>query len=289
MKVNIYYFILNILLIIISNIYIKEKEINLKKHIIITSIYILFTIITYTYMNSIMTNIFKLKYLNVKTYLGLLVIINLIILYNINNKTKLRYKIPSIILYILIIFILGTTLSILLGNRFKVFYIMDIKNAINLIDLSFIFFIIYLIIISLTYIISHTKKEDLLELIRITKIIIKKLVKKIKQFIKKRKRITIEELLTQYNNKALYIKGVNANIIFEDSNKENIIKNYKTLNKNINAKLTNGYTLKENKMLKNICLKLKVNNLRTIDINDENVLNSISLDEYILLKKVQES
>ena len=48
----------------------------------------------------------------------------------------------------------------------------------------------------------------------------------------------------------------------------------------------NGYTLKENKMLKSICLKLQVNNLRSIDLSNVSILNKISVEEYLLLKEV---
>ena len=51
----------------------------------------------------------------------------------------------------------------------------------------------------------------------------------------------------------------------------------------------NEYKTSMYKMLKNICMKLRVSNLRTVDIHNENILNKISIDEYHLLKKVIES
>ena len=123
MKINFYYFILNILIIIILNIYVKEKQLSLKQHVIILSTYIFITIISYAYINSIIVNIFNLKYINVKSYIGLLIILNIIIIYILNKPIKLRYKIPSILLFIILVFISVATLSIVLGNIYKALYI----------------------------------------------------------------------------------------------------------------------------------------------------------------------
>ena len=50
--------------------------------------------------------------------------------------------------------------------------------------------------------------------------------------------------------------------------------------------MVNGYTLKENKMLRSICMKLQVNNLACIDMSNISILNKISIEEYKLLKDV---
>ena len=68
--------------------------------------------------------------------------------------------------------------------------------------------------------------------------------------------------------------------------KEIIIKNYDTVTENINARLTNGYTLNENKLLKSICTKLQIGSINGLDITNENILNQINEEEYNLLKRV---
>ena len=251
---------------------------NLIQNIILLAIYLIFTFLTCSYLNSVMNNIFKLTYLNVKSYLLLLVITDTIMLYTINKPVKLGYKIPNYILFILVTFMFIAMLPIVLGNKFKIFYIMDIGNAINFMDLSFIIFSLYLITIAIVYMGYH----------RIFKIfsIPKNLLSRVPKMTKDTKILTREELLNYDKEKDLYINGINANIIFEDSNKDNIVKNYYLLLKDTNAILANGYTLEENKLLKNICNKLKVSNLTTIDLNNLKVLDKINSDEYQILKRV---
>ena len=95
---------------------------------------------------------------------------------------------------------------------------------------------------------------------------------------KEEKGITLEDLLASNQGEGFYIHGVDCSIIFEDSHQENILKNYQILSNDIHARLVNGYTLDENKMLKNICMKLQVNNLASIDITNVSLLNKISID-----------
>jgi hypothetical protein len=95
-----------------------------------------------------------------------------------------------------------------------------------------------------------------------------------------------QELLSLPNKQQFSINGVECSIIFEDSIPENIIKNYHILLNDISAKLVNGYTLKENQLLKNICAKLQTNNLNCIDLNNLSILNKISIEEYNLLKQI---
>ena len=162
---------------------------------------------------------------------------------------------------------------------------MDIGNAINLMDLSFVIFILYLIVIAMIYLSFQIVEKNKKEIIkRIKKI--KNDLFKIALSRKKNKFLTKEELLNYDKSKGLYINGKECSIILEDSNKDNIIKNYETLNKDINAKLTNGYTLEENKLLKSICMKLNVGTLRNVDINNGTLLNRINIEEYNLLKKI---
>ena len=232
--------------------------------------------------------------MDVKYYLLLLVISNVIMIYSFNRPVKLVYRVINIILYVALTIILGATLSVVLGNKINTFYVMDIKNAINFVDLSFVLFIIYLIVISLIYIGSHILSSENLSKENIFK---KLSFKDMKEFLLKLaiykevedEILTPEEILNYRYDDNFNINGVDASIIFEDSVDENIIKNYYILTEDINARLMNGYTLEENKMLKNVCLKLHTGNLKSVDLSNTNIINKISVDEYNLLKRVIES
>ena len=128
-------------------------------------------------------------------------------------------------------------------------------------------------------------------------------IKQKKEKIKQKKEVLVDDSNNNINNKKnnslndllnykvgdeFYINGVDCSIIFCDSNKENILKNYKILSNNINDKLVNGYTLTENIMIKNICTKLNISNLGSIDINNLSILNFVSVDEYNFLKNIFE-
>ena len=278
MSINICYLILNLLLLIIIQHQINKKNMNLIQNIIVLAIYIIFTFLTCSYLNSVMNNIFKLTYLNVKSYLLLLVITDTIMLYTINKPVKLGYKIPNYILFISVTAMFIAMLPIVLGNKIKLFYIMDIGNAINFMDLSFIVFSLYLIAIAIVYM-GYMKMFK-------TIAIPQKLFLKLPKRKNDTQILTREELLNYDKERDLYINGINVNIIFEDSNKDNIVKNYYLLLKDIDAKLANGYTLEENKLLKNICNKLNVSNLTTIDLNNLKVLDKINSEEYQILKRV---
>lgn len=298
------YLILNILLWVVLFIYL-EKQVKLKKYRMIFSIvYFIVSIFLFSYFNGLIQSIFDLKYLSVKSYLLMVVGVNLIILYTLNYPVRLGYKISNFILFIVIIIIFGSVVAIVLGNKYEQFYVMDIGNAIHFIDLSLVIFILYSIIISLVYIGYHLfdKKDMVLN----EKISTKKsfsfpnfsyLKEKLKRDRNEKEEvysytdteknlITLEDLLEYNKGEGLYIHGVDCSIIFEDSNQENILKNYQILSKDIHARLMNGYTLDENKMLKNICMKLQVNNLASIDIGNVSLLNKISIDEYQLLRRV---
>lgn len=292
MNINVCYIILNILFLLVSKIYLKKYSLSKKNKLILLGIYLLIAIIAYSYIGKIINSIFKLKYLDVKSYIILLIATNTIILYTLNKHLKTGYKIINYILFMTLTIILGAILSIVLGNKFNTFYIMDIKNAVNLMDLSFVIFILYLITISLIYIGYYIMSEEItLKEINVKKIIesIKNIkITSLKQLLSKKKQPTLltpEELLN-YSEEKLYIHGEDCSIIFEDSNKENIIKNYYRLTEDIHATLMNGYTLEENKILKNVCMKLHTGNLKNVDLNNSSIINRISVDEYQLLKKV---
>ena len=294
MNTNVCYIILNILFLMVARIKVNNLKLSRNYKLVLLGGYLLFTLFSYSYVSGIMNNIFKLKFLDVKYYLLLLVISNVIMIYSFNRPVKLVYRVINIILYVALTIILGATLSVVLGNKINTFYVMDIKNAINFVDLSFVLFIIYLIVISLIYIGSHILSSENLSKENIFK---KLSFKDMKEFLLKLaiykevedEILTPEEILNYRYDDNFNINGVDASIIFEDSVDENIIKNYYILTEDINARLMNGYTLEENKMLKNVCLKLHTGNLKSVDLSNTNIINKISVDEYNLLKRVIES
>ena len=294
MSTNVCYIILNILFLMVARIKVNELKLSRNYKLVLLGGYLLFTLFSYSYVSGIMNNIFKLKFLDVKYYLLLLVISNVIMIYSLNKPVKLVYKVINIVLYVSLTIILGATLSVVLGNKINTFYVMDIKNAINFVDLSFVLFIIYLIVVSLIYIGSHIfssegfTKENIFKKVSFKDIreslLNLAVFREVEDDI-----LTPEEILNYRYDDSFNINGVDASIIFEDSVDENIIKNYYILTEDINARLMNGYTLEENKMLKNVCLKLHTGNLKSVDLSNTNIINKISVDEYNLLKRVIES
>lgn len=294
MSTNVCYIILNILFLMVARIKVNELKLSRNYKLVLLGGYLLFTLVSYSYVSGIMNNIFKLKFLDVKYYLLLLIISNVIMIYSLNRPVKLVYKVINIVLYIALTVILGATLSVVLGNKINTFYVMDIKNAINFVDLSFVLFFIYLIVISLIYIGSHIlssesfTKENIFKKVSF-KDIRESLFKLVLRNNVEDEILTPDEILNYRYDDHFNINGVDASIIFEDSVDENIIKNYYILTEDINARLMNGYTLEENKMLKNVCLKLHTGNLKSVDLSNTNIINKISVDEYNLLKRVIES
>lgn len=294
MSTNVCYIILNILFLMVARIKVNELKLSRNYKLVLLGGYLLFTLVSYSYVSGIMNNIFKLRFLDVKYYLLLLIISNVIMIYSLNRPVKLVYRVINIVLYIALTVILGATLSVVLGNKINTFYVMDIKNAINFVDLSFVLFFIYLIVISLIYIGSHIlssesfTKENIFKKVSF-KDIRESLFKLVLRNNVEDEILTPDEILNYRYDDHFNINGVDASIIFEDSVDENIIKNYYILTEDINARLMNGYTLEENKMLKNVCLKLHTGNLKSVDLSNTNIINKISVDEYNLLKRVIES
>ena len=300
MNLNICYVILNILFLMVASIYFKDEIITMKQRVILFGIYLFFTLVSGNYFNGIMNRIFELKFLDVKAYLLLLIVTHIIMLYTINRFVKLRYKIFNYLLFFFLMILCGSVLSVALGNHFERFYLMDVGNAVNFIDLSFVIFFIYLIIIGLIYIGSFVlnengNKKHLFYRIKLPHIHLKNLKLSYIRFNKNKGKETIgskdliltpEEVLKSRYQDGFYINGEECSIIFDDSNQDNIVKNYYILNQDIHARLMNGFTLEENRLLKSICMKLHVGSLHSIDFGNSTLLNSISVDEYNLLKKV---
>lgn len=326
--INICYLILNFLLLIDFAFYLKQKNLKKLQARLILGAGIIVSFLLLRSGSGVTQSIFVLKYLSVKTYLLVIIIVNLITLFTINHRLKFCYELINYTFFILMAIIFGSTIAITVGNYFELLYIMDISNAITLMNLSFVIFMLYLIGISLIYIgyslfsdCSPKQNKNLLNknLLKNTKITLLQTLqekketarihhenkKQTKLAMQKNKQntsaevykdsnsnhvvngiLTPEELLGLEDKSQFYINGVECSIIFEDSNQENIVQNYYILSEDIHAKMVNGFTLEENQLLKSICNKLQVYNLNNIDINNSNVLNRVSVEEYNFLMKI---
>lgn len=288
-QINLCYVVFIFLGFMVGICYLKEKCFSKSVSYLFILLYLIFTVISFSYLNGVFSSIFELKYLSVKIYLLVILIMNMIVLFTIHKKMKLIYKVFNYIAFIILTIIFGSILSIIIGSKIDMFYVMDISNAVILIDLSFVIFILYTILMEITYMGDCLFKANSNCKRRFKKEIRLNLLKRKKKDYQKveHKEILSPQQLLQYDRKdGFYIDGVECSIIFDDSNQENIVRNYYILLEDIHAKLVNGYTLEENQMLKNICMKLQVGNLRNIDMNNVSILNRISVEEYNLLKRV---
>lgn len=286
-NINIYYVLFSILFLIVTLLFLSKKKINsiLKQMYII--LYVSLAWIGFYYLNDMFNSIFSLKYLSVKLYLILLIIGNIIMLITINKNIKKPYKITNYILFASNIIILIINITIVIANKFNNFIIGSISDAAKLIDINFIIFIIYLNTNCIIYIINH-----LINIIKSNRKIKvnnensdnnKETIDKLNEEVKET--VSNKHILSKKDdNEGFYIDGVDCSIIFEDNDKDTIIKNYYILLNDVNAKLVNGYTLQENIKIKKIINKLNIKDLNHIDL-DINTLSKITIDEYNLLKK----
>ena len=269
------YLVLIIFIMIVINIILIKKEIASNYKYLVNGICLIIIGLISTYLADIIKGIFSFTYLSVKLYIVLLILTNIVTLLSIQKRFKFIYKMLNYLLFIVMNIILGTIIVILIGTKLNI-----LKDTYNfypliLLNISTIVFITYLTILCLIYILSNItifKRKEKVSILP---------KKKTKENI-----LSNEELLSLTSKENFTISGVECSIIFEDSIPDNIIKNYHILLKDINAKMVNGYTLEENRLLKSICLKLNTNNLSSIDLNNLSILNKISVDEYNLLKKL---
>lgn len=295
-NINICCIILNILVLIDIYLYLKKKDITSKKRRTLLFCTFIISIIVFPYLNSIFQIVFKLKYLSVKGYLLILIATNIITLITINKKLRISYEILNYTLFILMGIIFFSVCAITLGNKFPKMYLMDIENVVILMNLSFAIFIFYLMLVSIVYasyyVFNGYTIDDIKKIITFKKKIIVFQRNEKTSFLMKKDEVVIlseDELLGYEDKDNFYINGVECSIIFEDSIEENIVKNYHILLEDIEAPMVNGFTLDENKLLKSICMKLQVWNLNDIDINNINILNKVSIEEYKFLKRIMES
>ena len=296
--INIYLLILDILLLVISFLFFNEKKCSQKIKDLFVIFYTLINIYLFNKLNTFFNSIFNFSNLSVKIYLDSILIAYIIFLFTINRKQlKKNLRAINYLLFFITNIILIINIYIILSIKIDVLPLINIDNPKVLNNINVIILIWYFMISSIIYIINNVisyRKKKRIELeiddskfLVDTKEIYELEIENGNKDEGLSRVLTVEELLNFDKNNALYINGVDCSIIFNDSNQDNIIKNYHILINNIEAKMVNGYTLNENIMLKNICQKLNTNNLFDINLDNFNILNKISIEEYNLLKKIK--
>lgn len=306
-NLKIIYLILIILVMVIINIILNKRNVASNYKYLINGIVLVIFGVIVNYLSDIVDGIFQLNYLSVKLYIITLIIVNVVTIFTIQRKFGLIYKVLNYLLFGLTSIILIVNILIIGGIKIGLINSSLSSYSIKFIDMSIVIFIIYLTILSIIYIIRNlTKKErDVTKEVVVeekNKVNIKEIIFDMVNNIKNKKNVfndeeavvledelkslSLEELLALPDKDIFSINGVNCSIIFEDSIPDNIFKNYHILLEDINAKMVNGYTLEENKMLKSICIKLQTTSLNSLDLNDLSILNKVSPDEYNFLKQI---
>ena len=276
--INIHLLILDTLFLIISFLFFAKKKSSQRIKDLFIIIYTLINLLLFKHLNTFFNDTFNYLELSIKSYLLSIVFTYIIFLYTFNRKNINKiYKLFNYVLFTIINIILMFNIYNILTIKIDYLPKINLENNNILNNISIIIIINYLVLIAIIYIINNLKLNR----------VKKENNKTIIQETKPSTLLSIEELLNYNKNNSLYINGIDCSIIFNDSNKENIIKNYQILTNDIEAKMVNGYTLNENIMLKNICEKLNTNNLFEIKIDNFNILNKISVEEYELLKKLK--
>lgn len=289
-NINPYLLILDVLFLIVSFLFFNKKNYSQRTKDIFIILYTIIHLFLFKYLNNLFDIIFNFSNRPIKIYLISVVITYIIFLYTINKKNlKKNHKLTNYLLFIVSNIIL--LINIYIITTFKIDYLPKF-NIVTYEELNNIMIIMlygYLILTSIIYIINTSIiiKNNKIDYQIEEDLLIENEPKDIEQSIINEPLLSIEELLNHNRNNPFYINGIDCSIIFNDSMEENIIKNYYILTNNIDAKMVNGYTLEENIMLKNICEKLNTNNLIDINLDNFNILNKISPEEYNLLKKIK--
>ena len=99
--INICFLILDILVFIVLLLFIRKHNLSRIQLIVLITMYIIANIFFFNYLNTIIQDVFALKYLSVKVYLIILIITNIITLKTINQETKIVYSIINYSLFII--------------------------------------------------------------------------------------------------------------------------------------------------------------------------------------------
>jgi hypothetical protein len=286
-NINMGYVILMILFLIVSLLFLLKKKNILNFKLFLLGYFVLFGG-GLLKLNDLFNNIFKLNYLSVKLYLVLLIIGNVIMLVSINFEIKRSYKMINLMLFITNFMIAIVNILIVISNKFNFFVLSDLDATLKLMNINYIIFLGYLYCLCLIYIIEYV-----ISIIKDKIKLKKKNVIDNNDIYDKAANTNVGEEKNKYSysfkgeevkDKGFYIDGVDCSAIFEDDNKENVSKNYYILLNDVNAKLTNGYTIKEYTKIKDILRKLRINDFNDFNF-DSNELEKISSYEYNLLKK----
>ncbi|MEE3342739.1 MAG: hypothetical protein VZS44_01460 [Bacilli bacterium] len=289
-NINFAYLSIVVILFIISFIFLSHKKIKPLLKQIYVIVYVIIIWIGFLIFNDRLNAVFKLQYSNIKTYLLLLIIVNIITVININFIKSKKYKIINYLMFSINLLIFMINVILILTNRLNLTNI-TIDHVLKVININYIIFIIYINIICYIYLIEiiiNKIKDIILE---------KKLTKQYKQEIDNsisepiEENIIIEEPETNdiikdnipINSNTFIIDGIDCSAIFDSNNKEETYKNYYILLNDVNAKLTNGYTIQEYTKIKDIINRLNIKDINNINL-DINQLSMITYDEYNLLK-----
>lgn len=291
LNVNKVYIILSILGFITSFLYLYFN--NKRKNIpIVLLLYILVMLLTFTYFDYVFNSVFNFSFSSVKFYLVMLIIINIITLVTVNCNINIVNKIINWILFISSAVLFAINAYILIGNIFE-FTSVEVSSIIYFIDVNVIIFIGYLIISCSIYIIKRVWKEIINYINRIkyknrrsgNDAIVGEEVDGLEEsgLVNSTSEIVNQANIIVENNKFI-IDGKDCSFIFNDTNRENVVRNYYILLTDVNARLVNGYTLDENIRINNILNRLNIKNIHNVDLMNMEILSKITIDEYNLLK-----
>ena len=281
-NINFVYVILFISLFIASFLYLY---INNKKRFITSFIviYVFFTVMSFSYFNSLFNSVFSYDYSSIRVYLIVLIITNLIAIFTVNFKVNIVNKVFNYILLISSSIIFFINLFIFLAYNFDIVDI-DVNRMIFFIDLDIIIFALYIIISCVSYIgrIIYIEVKNYIRRVKYDNRLSNDLVLDNKEEVVVNNDIKDSNVIID-NNKFI-IDGKDCSFIFNDPNRENVIRNYYILLTDVNARLVNGYTVDENIRIINILNRLNIKDINNVDLMNMEILGKISIDEYNLLK-----
>ena len=293
-NINLGYLSLVIILFIVSFIFLSNKGINKFFIELFIIVYVLISWIGFYYLNDVFNIVFQLKYLDVKLYLILLIVGNIIMIANINLKMPIYYKVINYAMFLTNIIMFIANVTLIIASKIGAVEMTSLSQITKLININFIVFICYLDLMGIIYVGEYLsrkikfkrkaaeilKQESLKENISVEPEVLDDIERVESNDNEVAVNVSNDDIV---NKDGFFIDGIDCSVIFEDRDKENIAKNYYILLNDVNARLTNGYTVSEYTKIKSIMNKLNIKDLNSINL-DINVLNRITIDEYNILK-----
>ena len=272
-----------IVVFILSLLFLFRKKVSDKVLNIYIIMYVIFSWIVIYYFNDIINSIFSLNYFDIRSYLLLLVIVNIITIININFIKNIYYKVLNYTMFITNVIVLLANIFTLLGSRLGVIKLIGNEIS-NMININYIIFFLYLDILLYSrlvlFIINKRKKENINVLTG----------NSYEPFLDNKGDLGLFDnkdinrpVLSNNVSDGFVIDGIDCSAIFDIGNKKEILENYYILLNDIDAKLTNGYTIKEYNKIKSIINRLNISDINNINL-DIKKLSLINIDEYNLLK-----